>query len=119
MNEWYQKALDLRVLESDLNGSGGCIQLVDKHYDARERNTLMVLCTARTEEEKASLASTGPYVSAILYEAKDLDRAFEDAAWAGMEEVSSPAPDEWTGVRMARLREPSGNLIHLRQAAST
>jgi predicted enzyme related to lactoylglutathione lyase len=118
MSEWYQKALDLRVLESYQNGSGSCIQLVDKYYDARERNTLMVLSTARTEEEKASQASTGPYVSAILYEAKDLDRAFEDATWAGMEEVSAPAEDELTGVRMARLREPSGNLIHLRQAAS-
>ena len=119
MSEWYQKALDLRVLDSHQNGSGGCVHLVDKYYDENERNTLMVLSTARTEEEKASLAGTGPYVSAILYEAKDLDRAFEDATWAGMEEVSPPAQDEWTGVRMARLREPSGNLIHLRQAAST
>jgi uncharacterized glyoxalase superfamily protein PhnB len=53
-----------------------------------------------------------------LYEAKDLDRAFEDATWAGMKTVSAPAEDELTGVRMARLREPSGNLIHIRQAAS-
>jgi len=27
--------------------------------------------------------------------------------------------DARSGVRMARLREPSGNLIHLRQAASS
>ena len=119
MSEWYQKALDLRVLESYQNGSGGCVYLVDRHYDERERNTLMILSTAHTEEEKESLASTGPYVSAILYEAKDIDQAVEDAIWAGMEEVSAPAQDEWTGVRMARLREPSGNLIHLRQAASS
>jgi len=119
ISEWYQKALDLRVLESHQNDSGGCIQLVDKYYNERERNTLMVLSNARTEEEKAALTSTGPYVSAILYEAKDIDRAFEDATWAGMEMVSAPAEDKLTGVRMARLREPSGNLIHLRQAASS
>lgn len=118
MSDWYQKALDLRILESHQKGSSGCVYLVDKYYDKRERNTIMVLSTARTEDEKVSLASTGPYISAILYEAQDIDQAFEDATWAGMEAVSAPAEDEWTGVLMARLREPSGNLIHLRQVAS-
>ena len=104
------------MLDSNGNGSGGSVELVDKYYDAGERNTVMILSDASTDEEKASLAKTGPYISAILYEALDLDRAVEDAEWAGMEVVSGIDSDEHSGVRMARLREPSGNLIHLREA---
>jgi catechol 2,3-dioxygenase-like lactoylglutathione lyase family enzyme len=69
MTDWYQRALDLRVLNSNGNGSGGSVELVDKYYDAGERNTVMILSDASTDEEKASLARTGPYISAILYEA--------------------------------------------------
>lgn len=116
MTDWYQRALDLRVLNSNGNGSGRSVELVDKYHDAGERNTVMILSDASTDEEKASLAKTGPYISAILYEALDLDRAVEDAEWAGMEVVSGIGTDENNGVRMARLREPSGNLIHLREA---
>ena len=116
MTDWYQRALDLRVLSSRGNGSGGSVELVDKYYEAGERNTLMILSDAQTDEEKVSLAKTGPYISAILYEALDLDRAVEDAEWAGMEVVSGIGTDERSGARMARLREPSGNLIHLREA---
>ncbi len=35
-----------------------------------------------------------------------------------MQVVSAPAEDEMSGVRTALLREPSGNLIELRQAQS-
>ena len=118
MSEWYQKALDLRVLKSYSNGEGGCVHLVDKYHDAQERNTLMVLSTARSDEEKAILRDKGPFITSIMYEAKDLDQAFGDATWAGMEVVSEPAPDALTGIRSARLREPSGNLIDLCQAAA-
>jgi catechol 2,3-dioxygenase-like lactoylglutathione lyase family enzyme len=118
MSDWYQKALDLRILDSFQNGSLGSVHLADKFYDKKERNTLMILSNARSEEEKAALANTGPYISAILYEAKDLDRAVEDGEWAGMEIVAAPAKDELTGRRTARLREPSGNLIELHEAAA-
>ena len=118
MSEWYQKALDLRVLKSYSNGEGSCVHLVDKYHDAQERNTLMVLSTARSDEEKAILREKGPFITSIMYEAKDLDQAFGDATWAGMEAVSDPAPDALTGIRCARLREPSGNLIDLYQAAA-
>jgi hypothetical protein len=45
----------------------------------------------------------------------DIEKAFEDATWAGMEPVQAPAEDELTGRRLARLREPSGNIIYLRE----
>jgi catechol 2,3-dioxygenase-like lactoylglutathione lyase family enzyme len=118
MSEWYQRALDLRVLKTYRNGSGACVHLADKFYDARERNTLMVLSTPRNDEEKAALAKTGPYISTIIYEAKNLEQACGDAEWAGMHLVAAPVEDERTRVQTALLREPSGNLIELRQAQS-
>jgi catechol 2,3-dioxygenase-like lactoylglutathione lyase family enzyme len=119
MSDWYQKALDLRVQEHYQNGAGGQIHLVDKFYDARERNTVMVLRTARGDEERAAMAGKGPYISAILYEAKDVERAFADGEWAGMEAIAAPAEDPLTGLKTAKLREPSGNLVELREAASS
>jgi predicted enzyme related to lactoylglutathione lyase len=118
MNTWYQKALDLRELTRFQNGALGCVHLVDKFYDAADRNTMMVLSNASTDEEKAQVKATGPFISAILYEAYDLDKAVADAQWAGMELISAPAEDDWSGVRMARLREPSGNQIQLRQSTN-
>jgi predicted enzyme related to lactoylglutathione lyase len=107
--------LGLRELRRSGNGQSGCVELVDGAYDASERNTVMVLSTARTEEERAVMADKGPHISAILYEAMDIEKAFEDATWAGMEPVQAPAEDELTGRRLARLREPSGNIIYLRE----
>ena len=60
MTDWYQRALDLRVLNSSGNGSGGSVELVDKYYDAGERNTVMILSDASTYEEKASLGQDRP-----------------------------------------------------------
>lgn len=117
MSHWYQKALDLRVADDLPNVSGSCVHLVDKYYDPQKRNTIMVLSTPRNAEEEKVLAATGPYISTIIYEAKNLEQAFGDAEWAGMEAVSQPAKDSAGGVRSAFLREPSGNLIELRQAA--
>jgi predicted enzyme related to lactoylglutathione lyase len=118
MSDWYQKALDLRVLRSGGNGAGGFVELSDKYHDANERNTVMVLSNAMSEEQKAILSDKGPYISAIIYEAADIEGAFEDATWAGMEAVSPPAEDELTGISTAWLREPSGNLIQLRARQS-
>ena len=65
------------------------------------------------------MAGKGPYISAILYEAKDIERAFADGEWAGMEAIAAPAEDPLTGLKTAKLREPSGNLVELREAASS
>jgi len=117
MSEWYQRALDLRVLGSGGNAAGGYVELTDKYHDAEERNTIMVLSNAFSDEEKSILEGKGPYISAIIYEANNIQQAYEDATWAGMEAVSDPAEDSLTGIRTAWLREPSGNLIQLRAAA--
>ena len=58
----------------------------------------------------------GPYISSIVYQAQDLQRAWDDALWAGLEALQAPTMDEVTGVKTAYLREPcGGNSIMLRE----
>ncbi|MFW2403403.1 MAG: VOC family protein [Gammaproteobacteria bacterium] len=115
MTRWYGEALDVQPIFSAGSNGDGVRYLADKYFDASERNTVMVLSAARTDEEKAKLAKDGPYISGILYQAANVERAFEDAKWAGMEEIAGPAIDPVTGVVTARLREPSGNEVILRE----
>ena len=62
------------------------------------------------------MAKHGPYISAIVYQAADVQRAFEDALWAGMKELQAPVIDPLTGVLTAYLREPCGdNVLMLRE----
>ncbi len=116
MSCWYQQALDLRVLEEFGDEVVGEVHLTDQHYDADERNTIMILRTPRPGREQECQDRVGPFISAIVYQADDLEQAFGDAVWAGMEEIDPPAVDSVTGVMTATLREPSGNEILLRQA---
>ena len=60
------------------------------------------------------MALHGPYISAIIYQATDVQRAWDDALWAGMEELQAPQTDPLTGLLCAYLREPcGGNAIML------
>jgi len=119
MSGWYQQALDLRVLGEFGSPGDGEVHLVDRDYDAAERNTLMILRTPQSDREKDRRRQVGPFISAIVYEATDIEQAFGDAIWAGMEEIEPPSEDGLTGVLTASLREPSGNEILLRQAQAT
>lgn len=86
----------------------------DKDYDPEGRRSLFVLQNARHDFEKSHMAEHGPYISAIIYQAKDVQRAWDDGVWAGMQELLSPAPDPLTGLLTAYLREPcGGNVIML------
>lgn len=116
MTRWYEDALDLHQVFSAKEGTGGVVYLSDQRFDAESRNTVMALATPRTDAERATLEQRGPYISAILYQAKDIQKAYEDALWAGMEKISAPGPDELTGVITARIQEPNGNEIVLREA---
>ena len=117
MSHWYQQALDLHVLKEFGDETEGEVHLTDQHYDAGERNTIMILRTPRPGREQERQDQVGPFISAIVYEADDLEQAFGDAIWAGMEEVDPPTLDPVTGILTATLREPSGNEILLRQAS--
>ena len=114
MKAWYQDVMGMRVLEEFRSDGYHEVVLTDKDYDADSRRSLFVLHSARHEFEKRHQEEHGPYISSILYQAKNVERAFEDAVWAGMEEVQKPAKDPCTGLVTAFLREPcGGNMLTL------
>ena len=81
---------------------------------------MFVLQTARQEFEKSHREAHGPYISSIIYQAADVQRAFDDATWAGMKALAAPERDGVTGALTAYLQEPCGdNVILLREPFSS
>ena len=114
MSRWYQDILDLRVLEEFQDGDNQVIVMSDKDYDPVSRRSLFILQNARNKFEQEHMAQHGPYISAIIYQAVDVNRAWDDALWAGMDELQQPSHDPLTGLLTAYLREPcGGNVIML------
>ena len=114
MSRWYQEVMDLRVLEEFRDDHDHVVVLSDKDYDPQGRRSLFILQNARADFEKQHMADHGPYISAIIYQAKNVERAFEDGVWAGMLELQKPTRDPLTGLVTAYLREPcGGNAIML------
>ncbi len=116
MVDWYCKAMGHQVVAEFRDGNHGVVRLSDSLYDPVERNTQMVLTTPYNAADRGGYESHGPYISGILYTAFDLQGAYDDALWAGMESIEAPVVDELTGKRTARLREPSGNQVVLEEA---
>lgn len=113
---WYQDVMGMAVLQEFGAGSQRMIYMKDEAYDPAERNTVFILQAARHEFQTAQLAKHGPHISSIVYQAKDLQRAYDDALWAGMECLQEPIVDEATGAVTAYLKEPcGGNAIMLRE----
>jgi len=112
MSEWYQRVLGLRPIHG--SADDGVVFLADPKYSA-ERNIAMIMATPQTAEERALLAEHGPCISGANYQAVDLDRADADAVTAGFERVSELTVDARTGMRTSMFREPSGNLVYLRE----
>jgi catechol 2,3-dioxygenase-like lactoylglutathione lyase family enzyme len=111
MKAWYQEVMGMRVLEEFRNNGHHEVVLTDVAYDKHERPSLFVLHNARHDFEKAHLKKHGPYISSIIYQAKDVARAWDDALWAGMQELQAPETDSLTGLRTAFLREPCGGNV--------
>lgn len=114
MIDWYQNVMDLRLLERfDKDGETIAV-LTDGDYEPDSRRSLFMLQTARHDFERQRLADHGPHISAIIYQAMDVARAWEDALWAGMQPVKEPHIDAITGLQTAYLAEPcGGNVIML------
>jgi catechol 2,3-dioxygenase-like lactoylglutathione lyase family enzyme len=113
---WYQDVMGMRVLEEFGSGNGRVVYMTDKDYDPVERNTVFVLQNAREDFEVAHQAEHGPYISAIVYQAANVQRAFDDASWAGMKPLKAPEIDPVTGALTGYLQEPCGdNVILLRE----
>ena len=116
MVSWYQDVMDMRVLKEYGSGGDRVVYMIDKDWDPVERNTVFILQQARHDFERHHQAKHGPYISSIVYQAENVQRAWDDALWAGMEALKEPQMDETTGVLTAYLREPcGGNSIMLRE----
>ena len=111
MKSWYQDVLGMRVIDEFKSNGSHEVVMTDKEYDNVERRSLFVLHNARHDFEKEHLDKHGPYISSIIYQAKDVNRAWEDALWAGMKELSAPEKDPLTGLETAYLREPCGGNV--------
>ena len=86
----------------------------DRKYDPIARRTLFVLQNARHDFEKSKTDAHGAHIASILYQAKDVRRAWDDALWAGMKPLIEPHVDALTGLKTAYLSEPcGGNVIML------
>ena len=112
MVDWYTRVLGLRVIHGGVDE--GIAFLADEKYSA-ERNIAMILAEPSQEAEKDLFAKHGPCISGANYQAVDLERADRDAVAAGFERVSELEVDPATGMRTSLLREPSGNLVYLRE----
>ena len=111
MMAWYQDVMGMRVIDEFKSNGYHEVVMTDKDYDNVERRSLFVLHNARHNFEKDHLAKHGPYISSIIYQAKDVKRAWDDALWAGMKELQAPKKDPLTGLQTAYLREPCGGNV--------
>ncbi len=108
MVDWYQKVMDLRVLKEFKDDKDHVVVMTDKDYDPVSRRSLLILQNARTEHQENHQAQHGPYISAVIYQAKNVQRAYEDALWAGMKDLQAPEIDPLTGLLTAYVLEPCG-----------
>jgi len=111
MMAWYQDVMGMRVIDEFKSNGYHEVVMTDKDYDNVKRRSLFVLHNARHDFEKDHLAKHGPYISSIIYQAKDVKRAWDDALWAGMKELQAPKKDPLTGLQTAYLREPCGGNV--------
>lgn len=111
MKSWYEDIMGMHIIDEFKSNGYHEVVMTDKDYDNVERRSLFVLHNARHDFEKDHLARHGPYISSIIYQAKDVKRAWDDALWAGMKELQAPQKDPLTGLQTAYLREPCGGNV--------
>jgi len=124
MSRWYQDIMGLHVLQEFHSEADHIVVMSDQEYDPVSRRSLFILKTAQHDFEQTHMTEHGPYISAIIYQAENVQRAWDDALWAGMQELQAPVTDPVTGLLTAYLREPcGGNVImlteHYAPAANT
>jgi 4-hydroxyphenylpyruvate dioxygenase-like putative hemolysin len=115
MTKWYERVLGLHPIHG--GADRGIVFLADERHSS-ERNIAMILAEPQNDDERALFDRHGPVISGANYQAKDLERAFADAAAAGFEQVAGLTIDDRTGLNTSVLREPSGNLVYLREMLS-
>jgi catechol 2,3-dioxygenase-like lactoylglutathione lyase family enzyme len=113
MVDWYVSVLGQRVVLDSRSDGDGLVYLADPTFS--QRHCVSVLASPRHDAERELVARHGPCISTALYQAADVQGAFDDAVAAGFTSLELPAVDDRTGALTALLREPSGNLVQIRQ----
>lgn len=108
MRDWYVEVMEFSLLAEYQEQGDHVVILTDKDYNPQSRRSMFILQNARTDDQKARFAKRGPYIAEIIYQAKDLQRAWDDAIWAGFEPLAELATDPLTGFKTAYLLEPCG-----------
>jgi len=111
--EWYTEVMGQRIILDARSDNDGLVYLADDTYG--ERQCVTVLATPATGAERILMDRHGPCISTILYQAADVEQAWRDAVAAGFEEVSAPTHDARIGGATGYVREPSGNLVQIRE----
>ena len=113
MVDWYVEHLCQLILIDRRSQGDGVVYLVDHTYDGRQ--CVNVLATPHHDAEREMMDRHGPCISSVLYQAGDAVQAYDDALAAGFESVQTPSVDTRLGVTSGLVREPSGNLVEIRE----
>ena len=111
--DWYCEVLGQRVVHDARSDNDGVVYLADHTY--ADRQCVSVLATPALGAEHVLMDRHGPVISSVLYQAADVAQAYADAVAAGFEEISAPAHDDRIGGITGYLREPSGNIVQVRE----
>ena len=111
--QWYVDVLGQRIIHDARSDNDGIVYLADHTYDGRQ--CVNVLATPANDAEHALMDRHGPVISSVLYQAGDVDAAWQDAVAAGFGEIAAPAFDDRIGCKTGYLREPSGNIVQVRE----
>jgi catechol 2,3-dioxygenase-like lactoylglutathione lyase family enzyme len=111
---WYEEAMDLKIISNDSLDGRRVITMSDADFDADSHPTMMILTTPQSAAERTDWDRHGPMISHIVYQAADPAEAWDQAVEAGFEAVEPLHRDALTGATLGTLREPSGNLVLLR-----
>jgi 4-hydroxyphenylpyruvate dioxygenase-like putative hemolysin len=113
MVQWYTEILGQRILLDRRSDGTGLVYLIDPTFE--QRRCVNVLATPDNDAEAELVDRHGPCISTALYQAVDVAGAYADAVSSGFQEVSAPSLDSRTKVLSCTLREPSGNLVQIRE----
>lgn len=111
--EWYRDVLGQQIIHDARSDGDGLVYMADRTYAGRQ--CVNVMATPSTDAEQALMDRHGPAISSVLYQAGDVDAAWNDAVAAGFEPLDAPAHDDRIGARTGYLREPSGNIVQVRE----
>lgn len=111
--EWYRDVLGQRIIHDARSDGDGAVYLVDHTFDGRQ--CVNVMATPHTEAERAMVDRHGPVISSVMYQAGDVEMAWRDAVAAGFEPLEAPIHDDRHDCITGYVREPSGNLVQIRE----